>query len=69
MFLFTEKGIFKASPTADGFGEVELAVKVDEGFPVSGDFDSEGNMYFCNIQLVSSSSPALLIWVGIICRD
>jgi len=52
MYIFAENGIFKAPPAADGFGELEQTVEANGRFAISGDFDSEGNIYFCDVQHV-----------------
>eukprot|EP00210_Caulerpa_lentillifera_P003500 g3340.t1 len=51
MYLFTEKGIFTAAPSGDGFHDPVLLVDTKGGRPLSGDFDSEGNLYFCDVML------------------
>eukprot|EP00210_Caulerpa_lentillifera_P003498 g3338.t1 len=51
MYLFTEKGIFTAAPNGDGFHDPVLLVKIEGGRPLSGEFDSEGNIYFCDVIL------------------
>eukprot|EP00210_Caulerpa_lentillifera_P003499 g3339.t1 len=51
MYLFTEKGIFTAAPSGDGFHDPVLLVDTEGGRPLSGDFDSEGNLYFCDVML------------------
>eukprot|EP00210_Caulerpa_lentillifera_P003497 g3337.t1 len=48
MFLFTENGIYKANRNGDEFAEPELFVQVENGRPLSGVFDSKGNIIFCD---------------------
>ena len=48
MYLFTERGIYRADPNGDSFGDPELVVEVKGGRPLSGAFDSQGNIYFCD---------------------
>jgi len=48
MYIFTRDGIFKAEKKASGFGEPELVAEVKDGYTTAGDFDSEGNIYFCD---------------------
>lgn len=52
MYLFTEKGIFTAKPDGEGFHNPTLLVEIKGGRPLSGSFDSEGNIYFCDVILV-----------------
>lgn len=52
MYLFTEQGIMTAKPTKDGFQDPVVAIEIKGGRPLSGAFDAEGNLYFCDVILV-----------------
>lgn len=54
LFLFAEDGIYRSKPNGTGFDDPELFVEVKNGRPISGLFDSEGNVVFCDAILVPS---------------
>lgn len=62
MYLFTEKGIYRAEPKGDGFSDPELFVEVPGGRPLSGAFDSNGTLYFCDSIRVCACLSGNLIY-------
>eukprot|EP00210_Caulerpa_lentillifera_P002830 g2704.t1 len=49
MFLFAVNGIYRSAPTANGgFSDPVRFIEIKNGRPLSGAFDSEWNIYFCD---------------------
>eukprot|EP00210_Caulerpa_lentillifera_P002815 g2689.t1 len=49
MFLFAVNGIYRSAPTTNGgFSDPVRFIEIKNGRPLSGAFDSEWNIYFCD---------------------
>lgn len=60
MFLFAIDGIYRAAADGKGsFSDPVKFVEVKNGRPLSGAFDQEGNLYFCDILLVNPLSTCV----------